>query len=52
MRWRSRRWKDAGRFGNREVLLHSLDAAAPVRRLPGLSERILSLAYSNDGSYS
>ena len=36
--------------GNREVLLHSLDGAAPLRRLPGLSERILSLAYSNDGS--
>ena len=36
--------------GNHEVLLHSLDGATPPRRLPGLSERILSLAYSNDGS--
>jgi WD40 repeat protein len=35
--------------GNHEVLLHSLDGAPP-RRLPGLSERILSLAYSKDGA--
>jgi WD40 repeat protein len=37
--------------GNREVLLHSVDTpGAPPKRLPGLSERILSLAYSKDGS--
>ena len=36
--------------GNREVLLHSLEGAATPRRLPGLSDRILSLAFSKDGS--
>lgn len=36
--------------GNREVLLHSLDGSAPPKRLPGLSERILSLEFSKDGS--
>ena len=36
--------------GNREVLVHSLDGSAPPKRLPGLSERILSLAFSKDGS--
>ena len=36
--------------GNREVLLHSLDGAVPPRRLPGLADRILSLAFSKDGS--
>ncbi len=36
--------------GNREVLLHSLDGAAPPRRLPGLSDRILSLVFSKDGA--
>src|SRR3982751_266073 len=35
--------------GNREVLVHALDGSAPPRRLAGLSERILSLAFSNDG---
>jgi WD40 repeat protein len=35
--------------GNREVLVHDLDGSAPPRRLAGLSERILSLAYSADG---
>ncbi|HLX45223.1 MAG TPA: WD40 repeat domain-containing protein [Bryobacteraceae bacterium] len=36
--------------GSREVLLHSLDGSAPPRRLVGLSDRILSLAFSKDGS--
>jgi hypothetical protein len=36
--------------GNREILLHTLDGSAPPQRLAGLSERILSLAFSNDGS--
>src|SRR5260370_21899519 len=36
--------------GNREVLLHSLDGAAPPRRLPGLSDRILSLVFAKDGA--
>ena len=35
--------------GNREVLVHALDGSAPPRRLAGLSERILSLAFSADG---
>jgi hypothetical protein len=35
--------------GNREVLVHALDGSAPPRRLAGLSERILSLAFSSDG---
>jgi WD40 repeat protein len=36
--------------GNREVLLHTLDGASSPKRLPGRSERILSLAFSKDGS--
>ncbi len=36
--------------GNREILIHSLEGNAPPRRLGGLSERILSLAFSQDGS--
>ena len=36
--------------GNREILLHTLDGSAPPKRLSGLSERILSLAFSKDGS--
>ncbi len=36
--------------GNREVLLHSLDGNTLPKRLAGLSERILSLAFSKDGS--
>jgi len=36
--------------GNREILLHTLDGSTPPKRLPGLSERILSLAFSRDGS--
>jgi WD40 repeat protein len=36
--------------GNREVLLHALDGATPPKRLPGKSERILSLAFSRDGT--
>ncbi len=35
--------------GNRETLVHSIDGSAPPRRLAGLSERILSLAFSRDG---
>lgn len=36
--------------GNREILIHSLDGATPPQRLPGLSDRILSLVFSKDGS--
>ena len=36
--------------GNREVLIHALDGGQTPKRLPGLSERILSLAFSKDGS--
>jgi WD40 repeat protein/mono/diheme cytochrome c family protein len=36
--------------GNREVLVHTLDGSAPPKRLAGLSERILALAFSRDGS--
>jgi WD40 repeat protein/mono/diheme cytochrome c family protein len=36
--------------GNREVLIHALDGGAPAKRLPGLSDRILSLAFSKDGT--
>jgi len=36
--------------GNREILLHTLDGSAPPKRLPGLSDSILSLAFSRDGS--
>jgi len=36
--------------GNREVLLHSLDGSTPPRRLAGLSDRVLSVAFSRDGS--
>jgi WD40 repeat protein len=36
--------------GSREVLLHSIDGSGPPRRLVGLSDRILSLAFSKDGS--
>src|SRR5262249_13566767 len=35
--------------GNRETLVHPLDGSAPPRRLAGISERILSLAFSADG---
>jgi WD40 repeat protein len=35
--------------GNRETLVHAVDGSAPMRRLAGLSERILSLAFSADG---
>jgi mono/diheme cytochrome c family protein len=34
----------------REVLIVPADGAAPAKRLPGLSERIHSLAFSRDGS--
>jgi WD40 repeat protein len=36
--------------GSREVLIHSLAGDAPPVRLPGLSDRILSLAFSRDGA--
>jgi WD40 repeat protein len=36
--------------GNREILLHTLDGSAQPRRLSGLSDSILSLAFSRDGS--
>jgi WD40 repeat protein len=36
--------------GNREILIHSLDGALPPQRLPGLSDRILSLVFSKDGT--
>jgi len=36
--------------GNREILIHSLDDASPPQRLPGLSDRILSLVFSKDGA--
>jgi WD40 repeat protein len=36
--------------GNREILIHTIDGSAPPKRLAGLSERILSLAFSTDGS--
>ena len=36
--------------GNREILIHSLDGPSPPQRLPGLSDRILSLVFSKDGS--
>src|SRR5262249_16994380 len=36
--------------GNREVLLHRADGGGLVRRLPGKADRILSIAFSADGS--
>ncbi|HLK17838.1 MAG TPA: WD40 repeat domain-containing protein [Bryobacteraceae bacterium] len=36
--------------GNREILIHALDGSASPQRLPGLSDRILSLVFSKDGS--
>ncbi len=36
--------------GNREVLVHKSDGSALLQRLPGKAERILSLAFSKDGS--
>src|SRR5690242_12986235 len=36
--------------GNREILVHTLDGSVPVQHLAGLSDRILSLAFSRDGS--
>src|SRR5579872_959052 len=36
--------------GNREVLLHDAGGSGIVKRLPGKAERILSLAFSSDGS--
>jgi hypothetical protein len=35
--------------GNSEVLIHAVGGTAPLRRLMGSAERILSLAYSTDG---
>ena len=51
MRWRFHRMARAlAVSGNREILIHSLDGATPPQRLPGLSDRILSLVFSKDGS--
>ena len=36
--------------GNREILIHTLDGSVPPKRLSGLSERILSLEFSKDGT--
>jgi mono/diheme cytochrome c family protein len=36
--------------GNREILIHALDGSVPPKRLSGLSERILSLEFSKDGT--
>ncbi len=36
--------------GNREVLLHHADGSGLVKRLPGRSDRILSIAFSADGN--
>ncbi len=36
--------------GNREVLLHRADGSGLVKRLPGKSDRILSIAFSADGN--
>lgn len=36
--------------GNREILIHQAGGSGIVHRLPGKAERILSLAYSRDGS--
>ncbi|MCC6585819.1 MAG: PD40 domain-containing protein [Bryobacterales bacterium] len=36
--------------GNREVLLHNADGSGVTKRLQGKAERILSIAYSPDGS--
>jgi WD40 repeat protein len=36
--------------GNREVLLHRADGSGLVRRLPGKADRILSIAFSADGT--
>jgi WD40 repeat protein len=36
--------------GNREVLLHRADGSGLVKRLPGKSDRILSIAFSADGT--
>jgi hypothetical protein len=35
--------------GNREILLHKADGRALLKRLPGKAERLLSVAFSNDG---
>ncbi len=48
------RFSPDGKFlavsGNREVLLHDSNGSGLVKRLPGKAERILSLAFSSDGS--
>src|SRR5262245_13973167 len=36
--------------GNREVLLHRADGSGLLKRLPGKADRILSIAFSADGS--
>jgi WD40 repeat protein len=48
------RFSPDGKFlavsGNREVLLHNADGSGLVKRLQGDAERILSIAFSSDGS--
>ena len=48
------RFSPDGKFlavsGNREVLLHNADGSGLVKRLQGDAERILSIAFSADGS--
>jgi hypothetical protein len=36
--------------GNREVLLHHADGSGLVKRLPGKADRVLSIAFSADGT--
>ena len=36
--------------GNREILLHRADGSGLVKRLPGKADRILSIAFSADGT--
>jgi WD40 repeat protein len=36
--------------GNREILLHNADGSGLIARLQGKAERILSIAFSNDGA--
>ncbi|MEO8028591.1 MAG: c-type cytochrome domain-containing protein [Bryobacteraceae bacterium] len=41
--------KEVAVSGNGEVLIHGIDGRAPLRRLIGGAERILSIVYSADG---
>lgn len=48
------RFSPDGKFlavsGNREILLHKADGSGIAKRLPGKAERILSIAFSTDGT--